>query len=80
MSKVKPEFTVAELIAKLETFPKDALIVCQRYSSVVEMELPTMKSVIKNRGGWYDEYRPTEWKKHEEVAPRVITVCFFEGN
>lgn len=76
--------TVKELIDILKTMPKDAIVICGRYSDMCDQEPPELKEVIsKGRHGfgnpeWYTQYYPNQHK--DNVKPSTIMACYFEGN
>jgi hypothetical protein len=72
--------TVGELIAELKTFEPDTLVICRRWSDLIEMEEPQPMEVFKSPGREeYEQYHPNQWEGSSK-PPEVIKACFFQGN
>jgi hypothetical protein len=75
--------TVGELIRELTQFAPDTLVVCRRWSDLIEMEEPSPMKVFKSKGrDEYEEFYHKQWEDRAGTKdfPQVIEACFFQGN
>lgn len=72
--------TVGELRQILEGLDADMVVMCDRYSDVMEQEPPTVIEVLPVRGGeHWERYYPNQWPK-DQPPKGVVRVLHFEGN